>query len=222
MSKDTKIDVFFLIDISGSMTGEPIDSLCNVVIDILKTLSCDPRNLGRIRLSINTYNSKFYENHKLELVEDLLFIFSSLGNAYGPTHSGEAIEQILLKIKETTDQYENNEHVYKKPLLIHITDGLPSDIHFFNHIIVDLKRQKINTIGCGIGENIDLTTLKLFSDKVFYVESNNGKSIIEFSKLLSSIILFYLFSDDNNLDALEVLNPTKPNNPNLSARIKIL
>ena len=222
MSTDSKIDVFFLIDISGSMTGEPIDSISNCVRDILNTLCTDQRTLGRIRLCINTYNSKIYENHKLELVENLLLNFNSLGIAEGPTHSGAAIENILLKIKETMVEYHNKDHRYKKPLLFHITDGFPSDIQLFNEIIDKLKRQKINTIGCGIGATADLKSLKSISNKVIYLDKNDRLSINQFSKLLSAIIIYHLYSDNDDLDYFEILNPTNPTKPILMDKIMIL
>ena len=222
MSIDSKIDVFFLIDISGSMTGEPIDAISNGVEDILNTLCTDQRTPGRIRLCINTYNSKIYENHKLELVENLSLNFNSLGIAEGPTHSGAAIENVLVKIKETMVEYQNKDYTCKKPLLFHITDGFPSDIKSYNEIIDKLKRQKINTIGCGIGATADLKSLKSFSDKVIYLDKNDVLSINQFSKLLSTIILYHLYSDNDDLDSLEILNPTKPNNPILMDKIMIL
>jgi uncharacterized protein YegL len=222
MSTDSKIDVFFLIDISGSMTGEPIDSISNGVEDILNMLCTDHRTPGRIRLCINTYNSKIYENHKLELVENLSLNFNSLGIAEGPTNSGAAIENVLVKIKETMVEYQNKDYKYKKPLLFHITDGLPSDIKSYNEIIDKLKRQKINTIACGIGATTDLKFLKSFSDKVIYLDKNDVLSINQFSKLLSTIILYHLYSDNDDLDSLEIFNPTKPNNPISMDKIMIL
>jgi uncharacterized protein YegL len=213
MSTDNKIDVFFLIDISGSMTGEPIDSINNCT---------DQRTHGRIRICINTYNRKIFENYELELVENLALNFNSLGNTEGPTHSGAAIENVLIKIKKTVVEYQNKDNRYKKPLLFHITDGFPTDLRIFTEITHKLKRQKINTIGCGIGANTDLKYLKSFSDKVIYLDKNDRLSINQFSTLLSAIILDNLYSDNDDLDSLEILNPTKPNNPILMDKIMIL
>ncbi len=222
MSADSKIDVFFLIDISGSMTGEPIDSISNCMKGVLTTLCTNQRTHGRIRICINTYNRKIFENYELELVENLALNFNSLGNTEGPTHSGAAIENILVKIKEAMVEYKNKDHSYKKPLLFHLTDGSPSDLQIFNVIIDKLKRQKINTIGCGIGATANLKYLKSFSDKVIYLDKTDRLSINQFSKLLSTIILDHLYSDNDDLDSLEILNPTKPNNPILMNKIMIL
>ena len=222
MTSISKIDVFILIDISGSMTGEPIDALNCAIKNVLNTICADQRNMGRVRLCIQTYNKILYENHQLELVESLLSNFNSLGIANGPTHSGEALEKILSKIHETLQGYHKHVNLFKKPLLFHLTDGFPSDIQCYEEIVEKLKREKINRIGCGIGTRADLKSLKSFSNKVILLEKNDRESINLFSQLLSKIILFYLFSDNDDLDSLEILNPTKPNNPILTEKIKIV
>ena len=63
MTSISKIDVFILIDISGSMTGEPIDALNCAIKNVLNTICADQRNMGRVRLCIQTYNKIFYENY---------------------------------------------------------------------------------------------------------------------------------------------------------------
>jgi uncharacterized protein YegL len=222
MTSQRKIDVFILIDISGSMTGEPIHSLNCAIENVINTLSADQLAIGRIRLCIQTYNAKLYEINQLELVESLLFNFNSLGIASGPTHSGEALKKVLYKVHETVQEYHKQANMFKKPLLIHVTDGFPSDIGCYEEIVEKLKREKINRIGCGIGAAADLKSLKAFSNKVIILEKNDQESIILFSQLLSKIILFYLYSDNDDLDSLEILNPTKPNNPILTEKIKIV
>ena len=222
MTSQRKIDVFILIDISGSMTGEPIDSLNYAIKNVLNTICADQRNMGRVRLCIHTYNRILYETHQLELVESLLSNFNSLGIANGPTHSGNALEKILSKIHETVQEYQTHYNLFKKPLLFHVTDGFPSDIRCYEEIVEKLKREKINRIGCGIGTRADLKSLKSFSNKVILLEKNDRESINLFSQLLSKIILFYLFSDNDDLDSLEILNPTKPNNPILTEKINIV
>ena len=222
MNIHRKIDVFILIDISGSMTGEPIDSLNYAIKNVLNTLCADQRTIGRVRLCIQTYNAKLYETHQLELVESLLFNFNSLGIANGPTHSGEALKKILSKVHETVQEYPKHNNLFKDPLLFHVTDGFPSDIKCYEEIVEKLKRERINRIGCGIGDAADLKSLKSFSNKVIILEKNDKESIDLFSQLLSKIILFYLYSDYDDLDSLEILNPTKPNNPILTEKIKIV
>ncbi len=49
MAINSKIDVFCLINISGFMIGEPIDSINDGIKEILNKLSTDNRTLERIR-----------------------------------------------------------------------------------------------------------------------------------------------------------------------------
>jgi uncharacterized protein YegL len=222
MSNQRKLDVFILIDISGSMTGEPIEALNFAIQASLNLLYTNPLADNRLRICIQTYNRELYEIHQLEHLESLIYNFKSLGFAEGPTNSGDAIKKTLTKIKQTKTEFSNYDLIFKNPLLIHITDGFPSDVAGYNEIIEKLNREKINKIGCGFGLSADLKSLKDFSKTVIVIEKNDRDSIIQFSQALSSIILFYLFSEDDDPDVTAIFDPTKPNNPILKEKIKLI
>lgn len=152
----------------------------------------------------------------------MLCDFNSLGVAEIPTHSVAAIENTLANIQKTMQQYGINFHNFKKPLWFHINDGFPSVIACYSLIIDKLNREIINKISWGIGAPSDLKWLKLFSDKVIILESNNQAAIDQLSCLFSAIILFYLHSIYYELDSLEFLKPNKPTNPLLTEKIKII
>jgi uncharacterized protein YegL len=221
MASQRKIDVFILIDISGSMFGEPIDSLNNAIENLVETLCANVLTIGAVRLCIHTYNEQVYEICKLELVESLCNL-NSLGTANGPTHSGKALERMLSIIHETFQEHQDYRHAFKKPLLFHITDGFPSDITTYEEIVEKLNCEEINKIGCAIGASADLNSLKSFSNIVIALEKKDRDSIIQFSHLLAKIILISLYSDNDDLDYLEIFKPINPNDPILTGKIKIV
>lgn len=222
MNSKNNLDVFISIDVSGSMTGEPIQALNKSVNDIIKNLSSDHRTLGKLRIYIQSYNIDIHEILQLEFIENLMGVQIDLGFPYGPTHSGAALQELISRINDTTKYYPNDSTRYKKPLIIHITDGFPSDIDSYNTVAKQLSFSKINKISCGIGSNAELKYLKAFSKKVIQLEGFDHDSIHQFSLLLTSLIIFYLISDDDDLEALEVLNPNGPTNPKLFNRISII
>lgn len=217
---NNKIDVFFLIDISGSMTGAPIDSFNICINKIVKLLSSDIRNNGKIRFSINTFNSEVNEVIELDVVENLQLNLT-LGNPSGPTFSGKALENIILKINKTTTSYKNEHHSYKKPLLFFVTDGSPSDFHSYRQIINKLSKTQVTLLGCGVGNFVDFKSLKMFSKRIFYLNKFDIQSINFFSNGLSKMILYYLNSGDDNFDSIEMKIPSKPTNPSLSNKKEI-
>ena len=165
-----KIDIYFLIDISGSMLGEPIDSLnssLNKFIENLKiiTENVDKRFDDLIQICILSYNKTISEN--LPLVNLMEIQNIQIGPAFGPTYSGEAIEYTNQKIFNSIISQQSYYNYHKSPLFFHLTDGNPSDIQQYNFITnKQYKNINVNKIACAIGQAVDIEYLKKFSRKM--------------------------------------------------------
>jgi len=113
-----------LLDVSGSMDGEPIEELNAGLQEFKAAIAKDPIASKRVEVAIITFSDD------AELVHD----FATIDNFYPPqltasgyTAMGIGIIQALQAIRERKDTYRRNGVMYFRPWLFLITDGQPTD-----------------------------------------------------------------------------------------------
>jgi uncharacterized protein YegL len=216
------LDVFFLIDTSGSMTGRPLEFLNNSIKNSIDDLFKDQKAKEKIRISIQTFNTKTYKTNELQALKSLSENFKTLGIAEGITNTGEALSTILNEINSTIEKYHINDFQFKKPLLFLITDGIPTDITTFNETIKTINFTNINKVCCGINVGGDISAFKSFSNKLILIDCTYRDSKSDLSQIISKTILNFLNSDDNNIENTGIFNPHNPITPNLTEIIELI
>ena len=94
-----RLPVYFLLDTSGSMYGEPIQALNNALIGMLNILRSDAQALDSLWLSMITFDREVKEI--MPLTELALFQMPEITCPQsGPTHTGKALELLYEKIKK--------------------------------------------------------------------------------------------------------------------------
>lgn len=113
-----------LLDVSGSMSGAPIDALNAGLQTFQEELLIDELAMKRVEVSIITFG------HTVTVVED----FQSAESFYptplspmGATPMGEAIRTAIDRIAYRKSNYRQNGIAYYRPWIFLITDGAPTD-----------------------------------------------------------------------------------------------
>lgn len=112
-----------LLDVSGSMRGQPIDELNAGLGTFKDELAADALAMKRVEVGIITFGPVRTE---LPFQSASTFYAPTL-TSQGDTPMGEAIRQGLEMVRQRKDEYRTNGIAYYRPWVFLITDGGPTD-----------------------------------------------------------------------------------------------
>lgn len=118
--------IFFLIDTSGSMTGQKIDAVNNAMQEAIPAIQefAETHSDSNIRVNVLEFNSAAsWRSNGLSNVEDLIWVNLQ---ATGGTSLGSAYSMLSEKLSRKNGGFLQ-EHVNNKPIIILLTDGYPTD-----------------------------------------------------------------------------------------------
>lgn len=112
-----------LLDVSGSMSGHPIEELNNGLATFRDELLSDALAMKRVEVGLVTFGPV-----KVESPFTSAATFNpSMLQPQGDTPMGAAITQALNMVEERKNEYRANGISYYRPWIFLITDGAPTD-----------------------------------------------------------------------------------------------
>jgi uncharacterized protein YegL len=183
-----RLPVYFLLDTSGSMRGEPIQALNNALSGMINTLRSDAQALDSLWISVITYDREVKEIAPLtELVSFQLPEITCPQS--GPTHTGMALEMLHEKVKSDIIKGSPTQKGDWKPLLFLFTDGKPNDLQLYREMIPKIKASDFGAIVCcAAGHMADDSLLKELTDNVVHLDSADSSTLKQFFKWVSDTI----------------------------------
>lgn len=166
-----RLPVYILIDTSGSMQGEPIESVKVGLSDMIASLRNDPYALETVWISLITYDSEVKQILQLTALEDLQIPEITTPES-GPTHTGAALELLCNKYDSEVSMGSIEHKGDWMPLLFLLTDGKPSDIQLYNKMVLEVKKRMFtNIVACAAGPKAKTEPLKLLTENVYSLET---------------------------------------------------
>lgn len=183
-----RLPVYLLIDTSGSMTGEPIESVKVGLEAMLSSLRGDPFALESANISIITYDREVKVILPLTPLEDIQLPEITCPES-GPTNMGAALKTLCKQIDSEVHLSTPTQKGDWMPLLFLMTDGKPSDIMEYNEAISEVKKRKFATIvACAAGSKAKTEPLQQLTDQVYTLDTMDKGSFSQFFKWVSSSI----------------------------------
>lgn len=204
-----RLPVYLLIDTSGSMYGEPIESVKNGLQSLLSSLRQDPYALETACLSIIEFNTEATQVVKLT---DLMSFQIPELKPRGTTALGGALTLLAEKISAEVKKTSMEEKGDWRPLIFIFSDGgATDDLH---KGIDSLK--KVNTgivVGCAAGQQAKESELQKITESVVKLDNADASTISAFFQWVSASISTNsqkIESGQNEVSELSELPPPPP------------
>ncbi|RYD88816.1 MAG: VWA domain-containing protein [Sphingobacteriales bacterium] len=183
-----RLPVYFLLDTSGSMYGEPIEALNNALSGMINTLRTDPQALDSLWISIITFDREV--NELVPLTELVHFQLPQISCPQsGPTHTGNALQVLEGKMRSEVRRGTAEQKGDWRPLLFLFTDGKPSDLQLYREMIPKVKALNFGAIvACAAGHLSSDSLLKELTDTVVHLDTADASTLRTFFKWVSDAI----------------------------------
>lgn len=179
-----RLPVYLVLDTSGSMTGEPIESLKNGVQVLISSLRQDPYALETAWLSVITFSTSAQQ--LVPLTELSTFQMPDL-QAAGTTSLGEALRLLAQKVDTEVARTTSEQKGDWKPLVFIMTDGEPTDD--WQRGLDEYRKRKFGmVIACAAGQGANTNVLKQVTDTVVQLDTADSSTIKSFFKWVSASI----------------------------------
>lgn len=180
--------MYFLIDVSESMVGRPMDAVSDGMRMLLSQLKQDPYALETVWVSVIVFAGK--ARTVVPLTELMSFYPPRL-----PIGGGTSYEKGLEHLIQSLDSEVNKSTAETKgdwkPIVIFISDGAPTDqdsswmTRWQNG-----WKNKVQSIALAIGSGLDMSLLERFANTVLridQIESNSSQMKAFFSWVSASV-----------------------------------
>jgi uncharacterized protein YegL len=207
-----RLPVYIVLDTSGSMNGEPIESVKNGVQMMISSLRQNPQAIETAFISIITFNTTAQQI--IPLTDLASFQMVDI-KASGVTALGEALQLVAQKIdteviKTTTEQKGD-----WKPLVFIMTDGIPTDDWYIG-LKEFLKRKTAFTVACAAGNGADTNVLKQITSNVVSLETADSASIGKFFLWVTASIGVSSTKIEDSGKEITAINELPPPPPELN------
>lgn len=147
-----------VLDRSYSMAGDPIDSLNEGLISFYQEINSDIKLSNGLEVAIISFDDQ------IDIVQapDLIHNFQMpILKARGATSLNTAVREAIQLVEERKDYYKQSSQSYKRPWIILITDGAPTDgdvTDLANQIETDTKDKRYVFLPIGV-DGADMSVL---------------------------------------------------------------
>ncbi|MCI5056834.1 MAG: VWA domain-containing protein [Flavobacteriales bacterium] len=181
-----RLPVFFVVDVSESMAGEPINKVEEGIRTIITELKKDPYALETVYVSIIVFAGKA---KTLVPLTDIISFYPPKFSIGAGTGYGNVLRHLRSEMESNVKQTTLEAKGDWKPIVFFMTDGNPTD-----NYVIDLGaweqtyKDKTNTVIISIGDNANPGILKRISEQILAFDEANGESYAEFFKWVTASI----------------------------------
>lgn len=201
-----RLPIYFLVDISESMVGAPIEEVQQGMRTIVQNLRVDPYALETVFVSIIGFAGKAIT---LSPLTELYKFYPPQFPIGGGTSLGKGLEALMDDIDKSVQKTTKELKGDWKPIIFLFTDGNPTDNYSAAFKRWNSKyRRHCNLVAISIGDNVNVLTLAQLTDDILLLKETDAESFSQFFKWITASIKSTSMSvGETNIDEIK-LAPT--------------
>lgn len=181
-----RLPIFFVIDVSESMIGEPIELMEKGIENIVSSLRQDPHSLETVYISVIAFAGKA---KAITPLVDLITFYPPKIPIGGGTSLGSALDVLMDEIDDNVQKTTLETRGDWEPVVFLITDGKPTDnpskaISRWN----EKYEKNVNLIAITLGLNADADILNKITDTVLSLENTEKSQFFKFIEWVSASV----------------------------------
>lgn len=189
-----RLPVYFLIDCSGSMDGQPSEAVWSNLERLHGELLRNPMAMDTVYLSVITFATEAKELVPLTALTDFQ---TPREPADGFTALGKALNLLANCVERDVERKRNEtERGDYRPIVFLFTDGFPTD----SDSVMETAIQRVRNIywgqfvACAGGHHVDTNILQKITDDVIQMQSLTPDMFASFFKWVSDSIASHAIS----------------------------
>ena len=181
-----RLPIYFLIDVSESMVGTPIEQVQEGMRTIIQSLRVDPYALETVFVSIIAFAGKAT---CLSPLTELYKFYPPIFPIGGGTSLGAGLECLMDDIDKSVQKTTHESKGDWKPIVFLFTDGNPTDNYqaafsrWNNHY-----RRSCSLVAISLGDNVNTGILGQITDNVLLLKDTDAESFTKFFKWVTASI----------------------------------
>ena len=181
-----RLPIYFLVDVSESMVGEPIEQVQNGMRTIIQELRVDPYALETAFVSVIAFAGKATS---LSPLTELYKFYPPTFPVGGGTSLGVAMNYLMDDLDKSVQKTTMEVKGDWKPIIFLFTDGTPTDDYKAAFARWNAKYRKgCNLIAISIGDNVNTQMLGQITDNVLRLKDTDSESFHQFFKWVTASI----------------------------------
>lgn len=181
-----RLPIYFLIDVSESMVGAPIQQVQDGIATIIKELRTDPHALETVHISVIAFAGRA---QTISPLTELATFYPPKLPIGGGTSLGNALNFLMDDMSRTVAKTTLEKKGDWKPIVFLFTDGNPTDHYDTAFTNWNEKcKNSANLIAISLGNNMNTSILNKITDNVLRLNSTDEDSFKAFFKWITASI----------------------------------
>jgi uncharacterized protein YegL len=181
-----RLPIFFVIDVSESMIGEPILDVAAGMRTMIQTLRQNPYALETAYISVIVFAGKA---KTLVPLTDVVSFYQPQMPIGGGTSLGAGLQHLISEIDTKLIKNDGTTKGDWKPVIFLFTDGVSTDNTDQAVYEWEAKyRDRVNLVAISIGNHADLNLLRRLTDQVLLFNDTKPEAYKDFFKWITASI----------------------------------
>jgi len=181
-----RLPIYFLVDVSESMVGMPIEQVQEGMRTIIQNLRVDPYALETVFVSIIAFAGKA---KVLSPLTELYKFYPPTFPIGGGTSLGAGLEALMNDLDASIQKTTLEQKGDWKPIIFLFTDGNPTDnyqatFHRWN----EKYRKHCSLIAVSLGDNVNTQIFAQITNDILLLKNTDPESFCKFFKWVTASI----------------------------------